>query len=365
MNRSLEQTLFSLIPTHTGPLPQQLLDLASSLLAQSRHRAATLKPDEEVARPYACAHIACERLKTSLNLPPIQPRPPIGPRNYKRLYNLLDNVLPAGSVTPGRVRTPSAKLREQQEYQRERELQAQSPLAKKTRVAETGSPSKARPLGVSPVKKRSAAGSDVLPRWMRPTLRFLLSRIGPARIGPIVAAALDSIVGPHGKRTEDDWVLARMPAVLGALYMYVWRRVVLAGSNLGRDQYIKISKQILDALARARDELDLPVEAWEDGWREIKGKDLDATLLKGHEKGWYEMDWVGGVKDLLDQGERRDVEEGEEHGEEEREETIKIRKPDTMFQERYDFLSEVKLKKYDEWKAGILQSIKAIQAGKA
>lgn len=61
MNRSADPALRSLLPTHNGPFPPQLTDLAGSLLAQSRHRASALKAEEEIARPYACAHIACDR----------------------------------------------------------------------------------------------------------------------------------------------------------------------------------------------------------------------------------------------------------------------------------------------------------------
>ncbi len=61
MNRSIEQALLSMLPTLSSNLPLQLVDLASSLLGQSRHRASTLKAEEEVARLYACAHIACDR----------------------------------------------------------------------------------------------------------------------------------------------------------------------------------------------------------------------------------------------------------------------------------------------------------------
>lgn len=61
MSRQIEQALFSLMPTYGTDLPPSLADMAGSLLAQSRHRASTLKPDEEVARLYACAHLACDR----------------------------------------------------------------------------------------------------------------------------------------------------------------------------------------------------------------------------------------------------------------------------------------------------------------
>ncbi len=55
MNRSIEQALLSLVPALNGSLPDPLVQLASSLVAQSRNRASTLKAEEEVARLYACA----------------------------------------------------------------------------------------------------------------------------------------------------------------------------------------------------------------------------------------------------------------------------------------------------------------------
>ena len=61
MDRSMSQALISLIPSLSGPLPPDLLELAVSLLAQSRSKASSLKADEEIARSYACANLACER----------------------------------------------------------------------------------------------------------------------------------------------------------------------------------------------------------------------------------------------------------------------------------------------------------------
>lgn len=60
-NRPVEQALGILVPTHASDLPQELLSLASNLVAQSRGFSSSLKPEEEIARPYACAEIACKR----------------------------------------------------------------------------------------------------------------------------------------------------------------------------------------------------------------------------------------------------------------------------------------------------------------
>lgn len=63
MNRAAaERDLFSLLPSlSSGALPPELLELTTSFLAQSRSKASGLKPDEEIARSYVCANIACER----------------------------------------------------------------------------------------------------------------------------------------------------------------------------------------------------------------------------------------------------------------------------------------------------------------
>ena len=101
MPTPLEQALITLTPTiHT--LPPELLDLASSLLAQSRSLAANLKPDEEIGRLYACAHIAASRLQQKLGLEKLVPRPPVPPKVYKKLYGYLEGVL-KGASTPKRT----------------------------------------------------------------------------------------------------------------------------------------------------------------------------------------------------------------------------------------------------------------------
>ncbi|GKZ24071.1 hypothetical protein AbraIFM66951_008884 [Aspergillus brasiliensis] len=111
-NRPVEQALATLLPTHTQDLPQELLSLAISLVAQSRSFSSSLKPEEEIARPYACAEIACKRLTRALKLPPLLGHPPCPPRAYKKLYAFLDRSLStgisrAGSASASAPGTPS------------------------------------------------------------------------------------------------------------------------------------------------------------------------------------------------------------------------------------------------------------------
>ncbi|KAK4141169.1 origin recognition complex subunit 6-domain-containing protein [Dichotomopilus funicola] len=375
MSRSLEQTLLSLLPTHnTALLPEPLTLLASSLLAQSRHRASTLKAEEEVARQYACAHLACDRLKTVLDLPPIDPRPPILPRIYKRLYSHLDRILPATAVTPssarnspggasvvgsaGRVRTPASKLREQLHGRGNHgqlsplagKSTGRKPAEKEKSLADlrgttttTTTPSKHNHNTTTSPTTTSQSNSP-LPRWILPTLRLLLIRVGPPTIGPVVASALESIITPSSSLTKDAWVLDNLPATLGALYIYVWRGVTWPSpshSTGGEDR-------------------------WE-GWREVGVRELDAAAVRGAESGWFLMEWVDGVGDLVER-ERERVLEGDELGSDDGEEEEggreggRIRRVDSMFREEYDYLSERKRKAYAAWEEGIFKRIKALEA---
>ncbi|KAK4228906.1 origin recognition complex, subunit 6 [Podospora fimiseda] len=364
MNRSIEQALLSLLPTHNSVLPQPLTDLASSLLAQSRHRASTLKAEEEIARPYACAHIACDRLKITLNLPPIEPRPPIQPRIYKRLYSHLDKILPtaASASTPGR--TPSSKLRNN-----DPNLLGTSPLSHKTRPTPSKEKSLAdfrgTPSGTPSKRGRQSASSrqgPILPRWIRPTLRFLCSELGPTDIGPVVASGIESIILTPGgqKLTQDEWVLANPVSVLGALYLYVWRGVTWPGEDMDKTMYAKFRKEVAETLSRAREQVQVDgpeEEAWE-GWHEVNAKSLDNATLRINRHGWLEMDWARGVQDLVQRERDRAEEEGDVQ---EVQEEVKIRRADTMFQDRYDYLTEKKRKAYSQWKEGIVKRIKALE----
>ncbi|KAK6008140.1 hypothetical protein QM012_000043 [Aureobasidium pullulans] len=92
MPTPIEQALITLVPT-LNSLPQELIDLSTSLLAQSRNKASSLKPEEEIGRTYTCAHIAVERLKHRLDIDKVVARPPVAPRIYKKLYGYLDAAL--------------------------------------------------------------------------------------------------------------------------------------------------------------------------------------------------------------------------------------------------------------------------------
>ncbi|KAK7427503.1 hypothetical protein QQZ08_005944 [Neonectria magnoliae] len=366
MSRQIDQALLSLIPTYASDLPPSLLELAASLLAQSRHRASTLKAEEEIARLYACANIACDRLKITLDLPPIEPRPPIPPRIYKRLYAHLDNILPNPSATPrtpsGRVRTPSARLRE-----------LGSSPGSATRVPSRATPTKERSLAQwrtpsktgTPTKSASKTANSVpengLHPWIHPTTRFICEETNHKKLAPTILAGMEAIVTPGGRKTEDEWVIQNVAVLFAAIYFFVTMRIraLASGEAIDRDGYIPQRKEILALLARARKEVTVrgleDDEAW-NGWIKPKTKEFDDAVAQVNERGWLTGDWYLGITDVAKLTQRSQL-DNVDMVDEEAIPKMQIKRADTMFQDKYDFLSETKRADHRVWKESMIGKI--------
>ncbi|KAK8094883.1 hypothetical protein PG997_001568 [Apiospora hydei] len=365
MSRTLETTLLSLVPTYpsASDLPRPLVDLSSSLLTQSRHNASTLKAEEEVAREYACANLACERLKTSLDLPPIQARPPVPPRIYKRLYTHLDHILPANAVAKsGRVRTPSSKLREAQGLfgsgaTIERTHNRGTPI-KESSLAQFRSRTDGTPT-------KSSAKKGI----------FMCTQMHESRIGRIVLAGMETIVLPRGRRTTDEWVTSNLtPLLAGIAFLTIWQIISLETDNPDPKMYAKAREQVLKAVMKARDEVQVKGfeededEAWE-GWSNICTKDIDKAVEKGTKSGWQESGWFGSIQDMVDacgtgkgnQGGSGSGEDGgDDDGDDEIMDRMQMQRGDSMFQGRW-VMTDRKREEYRHWKEDIMLRIEEIK----
>ncbi|KAI0393242.1 origin recognition complex, subunit 6 [Xylariaceae sp. FL0594] len=387
MSRTLEPTLYSLLPSYSTTLPQPLLELASSLLAQSRQSAAALKPDEEIARSYACAHIACERLKISLNLPPIQVRPPIPPRSYKRLYAHLDNVLTSTTVTKSaRIRTPTSKAKELSLFGSAQRIPSRATPTKESSLAryrspatrgdETPTKSASKPP-VIPAKRKAGGIASTLPAWIRPTIQLLCKELGQETVGRTVLAGVQTIAAPHGVRTKDDWVNDHLTHLVAAVYCLVAGQlyVLTQGRELDNRQYVKIRKSVLGVLEHTQEKVEVrgmdEDELWI-GWSDITSKDIDGAMAEIIRRGWQKEEWFvgfgqaidrskpapGGDDDDDDDGHKADVQEDEE--DDGISENLHVKRPDTMFQSKWD-MTEQKRREFREWKEDALRRINEIQ----
>ncbi|KAI0202697.1 hypothetical protein F4808DRAFT_69973 [Astrocystis sublimbata] len=381
MSRTLEPTLYSLLPSLTT-LPPSLLELASSLLAQSRHSAGALKADEEVARSYACANIACDRLKISLDLPQIQVRPPIPPRLYKRLYTHLDNVLASTSLTkPNRVRTPSSKAKELSLFGSAQRIPARGTPTKESSLAKyrgDATPTKSTPKPPRLTAKKKAGGiNSAIPAWIRPTVGLLCKELDQEVVGRTVLAGMQTILAPHGRRTNDAWVDEHMTSLLAAIYSLVAGQfyVLVSGNELNNKQYIKIRKSVLQVLEHAQEKVAVPGmdedELWI-GWADITSKDADKAMAEIIKRGWQEGEWFDGFEDMIGRADvdvNMDVDMDAEDKEDDDDgriyrEDLHIQRPDTMFQSKWD-MTEQKRREYRQWEDGIMQRIEELERSQA
>ncbi|KAI1404451.1 hypothetical protein F4819DRAFT_124619 [Hypoxylon fuscum] len=385
MNRTLENTILSLLPTYSKDLPQPLIELASSLLTQSRHSAGTLKGEEEIARAYACAHIACERLKITLDLPPIQPRPPVQPRIYKRLYTHLDNVLPASTLgRSGRVRTPSSKVREIGVFGSAQRIPSRGTPNKEESLAKFRSPatrkgdntptkSTGKPPSI-PAKRKAGGPVSALPAWIRPTIQFMCKELDEERIGRTVLAGMQTIAAPHGRPMTDEWINENMTSLLAAVYLLVSSQlyVLEQGKELDDAQYIRMRKAILKALAQAQDNVNVvgmdEDELWI-GWTDVKSKDIDSAVAKIVESEWQKDEWFAGINQLVKskaKGPEADDGDAEVDDADGRpfSEKLHVQRSDTMLQSRWD-MTDQKREEYRAWKGDMLHRIEEIERSRA
>ncbi|KAL8718171.1 MAG: hypothetical protein Q9225_004666 [Loekoesia sp. 1 TL-2023] len=364
MDKAVTQTLDSLIPEFNGPLPQELVELAVSLLAQSRNKASNLKAEEEIARSYACTHIACERLKQSLGLPKIQARPPCPPKVYQKLYRYLDSILPAGARRTARVSNKT--------FEPPAPTQATAVTPRKPSTTTTRTPASARNK-----RKRALAVFEDVPSWTMPTIRGLCKRLEAPAAPPHVYAGVSSILtlsAPVDHTTEDDHMkrLRRLGVEALIVAVYILVRTRLSGVETDTNRYPAQRDEILDILGELRsaeepsDVLDpTNVDEW---MREIR---------RGH---WLEMDWfenIGqgaglGLDDA--QGRKSHVsDDSDVDGNEDflvakrRNDRFTAEKPflqpglGTMMQDRVDYLSDEKRADYQRWKKNILARIAQVE----
>ncbi|ATY58437.1 Origin recognition subunit 6 [Cordyceps militaris] len=357
MSRQIELALISLMPSYVKDIPPLLVELASSLLAQSRNQASTLKAEEEIARLYACANIACERLKIQLDLPPIEPRPPVPPRIYKRLYSHLDNILPSTTSgarrSSGRVRTKVSKFGAEESTANS----SSQPLLSSATSSKDQSLNQFR-KNPTPVGKKAAGVTNDesertgLPPWVAPVIRFFSVETGSKKLAPTMLAGTESILFPGGQKMEDEWANGQTTEVLAAVLYHVTIRfqAVTSGVLVDSDGCAPIRKEILGILGKARKEVVFvgaeDAGAW-DGWATVKVKDFDAVVETAREKGWLDSDWYRGIDDVV-----RNIGDGDVNMDDGDEGALEGsgRRADTMFQDRYDFLSESRRADYKTWK---------------
>lgn len=205
-------------------------------------------------------------------------------------------------------------------------------------------------------------------------------------------SGVESVVAPDGVITEDTWIRNNLVPLLGALYLYVWRGVTWPRRDLEEKEYVRFRKELTTALNNAPKTVTVKStstgtatsssgapskrkqpsseaeESWR-GWRSVTIKEMDDATIYIRRHGWLELNWAKGIDDLIAQvlNGNQDVEEdpqwvdGEDGDDSASQAPLHVRRPDTMLQDRYDFLSQRKLDEYEIWKKKILTRIKQLE----
>ncbi|RKF82533.1 putative origin recognition complex subunit 6 [Golovinomyces cichoracearum] len=371
MNRSIEQVIENLVPRYSDTIPTALVELANSLFVQSRSKC-TLKAEEEIARLYACANLACERLRSQLNLPPIEPRPPIPPRAYDKLYAYLQTQLepktPSKKCSRSRANTPLSRTRLTpskstltHSVQRERPtVGAQSWKLKDPKKNST--------------KNSSDEKESKVPRYVAPIIRMLCKQMQTPKAIPHVIAGVESILCLSRPEKMVNEPINNSNFTLPALIAAVWFFVV--GKMRGREEQwrenTKRKREVREFLENAREIKTLQEktsgdeESWKD-WKSITQKDINEwgkEIIAGK---WKEMDWWRNIVEgtgventpaqddsAVSSDQDEEMQDGEEHTNFKHMEVAK----------RYDYLTEERRKEYAEWSKNIQSRIKELIASK-
>jgi len=380
MDRSIAQALNDMIPAIAGPLPVELLELAGSLLAQSRSKASSLKAEEEIARPYACANIAyerCERtqiqfvvsrkflmllrLKQTLALPQIQPRPPCPPRVYQKLYRYLDGAIPNAQ------RSNKRSFRNQAN---ESDV-PRTPTRIRTPLHERPSIQKPKP------PKRATTVEDTS-KWVIPVTRELCKKLGAPAAPPHVFAGTSSILSSleFDQGSLGDQIDIKVPALLIALTLIVYTR--LAGVETPSEEYLR---QIELALALVKESL-----VGNSDLQDVDRDDVAICMRRFGENRWSDMDWFHNIQtgsgvggDVVNPGASEELQSEDDvtcdvplsvsrHGDR----NMDLSEAEylqaglgTMIQDRVDYLSDERRRDFREWKAGILSKIRELEREEA
>ncbi|KAL9109551.1 MAG: hypothetical protein Q9227_005887 [Pyrenula ochraceoflavens] len=343
---NIEQSLNVLLPTLNSDLPQELIDLSTSLLAQSHSRASTLKPEEEIARPYACAEIACKRLKNALNLPQLSGRPPCAPRVYKKFYAFLEQALPARTTRKSTGNGRGSKS--------DSKTSAKSKQASSTPLAKTTGPVK-RKLFAGTAERN---GGSLSPADLMPLIRKLCAAFDAKDLAPHLFTGVSVILAQtnalNAYKGEDRQV--QLSCMTVALLF-----IILARARIGDLDDETFNHQSEKAVTIA----ELPQSAAK--------SDVDGWIEQIIEQGWTDgQEWWDNVPSNV-------TERDQAHNAQEEEDDIvrSIRKKKksamedeerhllpglgTMLQEQNCWLSEEKRNNYAHWRSLVTVELERLE----
>lgn len=337
---------------------------------------------------------ARSRLKTTLDLPLIEPSPPIPPRTYKKLYAYFDRSLAISAARKKAIAAVSAKPTPVSTPQKPKISTPLANLNASTSLASRQSP-RLLPQRQTPSKEAafssfrnpktglkhvsSKLNEKPVPKWVAPCIRQLCKDLDTPRAIPHIMAGTESILclpaqaaamstpgtGRGKGRATGGAGLPILKTKLHALIACLWFFTVIklrgpAGQSLETSARKKMARESVIAF-RSNPEIIAKIgesqEDWE-GWGEGEGlleKDVGEWRKEVLAKEWKDMDWYVNITEGegVGDGEEKDSEtDASDNLAEEDEGRVGKRVLD-----KYDYLSEVKQTEYEQWRVALLAKV--------
>lgn len=172
---------------------------------------------------------------------------------------------------------------------------------------------------------------------------------------------MDSIIIPEGKQTDDQWVSENNTALLAGVFWWASTRAKAAAKGqetTPRQPSLQQRREIISLLTQARKTVTLTTtddeDPWE-AWADIKPREFNTAVATIEERSWL-GDWYTGVDDIIRSADwdKAGMPGGDDA---DQLEPIRVRRADTMFQGKYDYLSEARVTDFRAWKAEMLAGI--------
>lgn len=255
------------------------------------------------------------RLKLSLRLPKIQPRPPCPPKIYQKLYKFLEATLLTGTRRSAAIRASSrldSNLRTSTVNPKTPTKSTQSANPARTkRIAETQETTEGEPTTIELASKRRTPNKALPatkltrnrasrnrgplvepPQWTMPAIRRLCDKLNAPSAPHHVFAGVSSIlalVSPDEIEIKDkpSNALNNVPVLIMVVFFAVYARLAAAETPVAVFMEQQATGfEILNSFAGGR------AAKNEISQRE----DFETLLLAMSQRGWTHMDWFENVK---------------------------------------------------------------------
>lgn len=297
--------------------------------------------------------LTLHRLKTTLNLPPVEPRPPLAPRLYSKLYAYLEGALTAG--TPRKRQKHPLNFTTRQNGIQKSLPQRHTPTKEKALENWRNANRAAKDAGSAGDNKERD-----LPNWVLYVIRLLCRQMQTRKAIPHVIAGVESVYylspptvqGDKGKGKEG--MKGQIPSLIAAVWFFVSCRML--GKDLNGDEYVHRRNVVMDVFEEMADDetlkYKLQKEKAEKMWEIVDEKELRLWMNELVEEKWVDMDWFMNIRQEELDGMVQELDEDGEVQWYSTRSKEELRKAGlgSMITRQYDFLSEENRLAYKQWK---------------